>query len=686
MRNFIFLEDAFEIPKGFFLFFEFEDFALKDILQYRLKNKLPYRESELLSAMKELILIFKFFNEELSFFHRDIKLENILYSSKKNCYIVSDFSESKLTNSNAEFLVGTPFYMTPENYEAFKKKETKNKSSLLQNDIYALGIVFLLMKKGKFLEELSRESLIETKKSLQEDNSLSSTIIRNMIEENPEARPNYFSLHSKMIDIEVKNSETIHVTKITEFLLNISKDLKKKAENTLEVGIGFLLINQLDKSLEQLVHAKDQFISLNDEKNKALTMFYLGKIYYKLDLTEKAANHIEPCFNQIKGIFNEIPENISLSLEILAKYYQKIGRYVDAIMHYEENLINIEKRCGNFHHKIAEINENLGDIYEKLEQNEEACKRWNEAIGILKHNDEKRNDEKITQILSKIYKFHPSEMYDENESISSPKSKISGDKLKTVLEKNDENLLKQMNMSDNLIIPTTKFEKPKKSSLVKTNFDSLYENENNESIKNKIRSNSQKKVSIFEQTDKTIQNSIYKEQLLEKNEKNQTHIVQIDENFEKELIFTNKESSSFNMKNIIKFVQSEEEFKNNCRTKENSLVFQNNFLKIKSTINILRKNDAEYDLFVDLSYENTSLIKKIENIYSKIIGESKGMFLYLQQIKANEIDIKKSVTHSVFIKFKNLKFEIPLILFQGRYCNYINYFKIFYFFFFKFIL
>lgn len=645
-----------ELPKAIFIYLEYQDFSLKEILKYRFETKTPYKENELLCAFKQIIKIFKSFYEECSLVHRDIKIENILFSIKADSYVITDFSEAKFNNNSdseldEEIIIGTPLYFTPENFAAYLKKDLKNKSSLIENDLYALGIVFLLMKSPLLYEEMTKEALFSALKSLENDQSLSSRLISSMMHENPSKRETYFSLESKLFAInDEKNPERPIIMKIEEYLNLKSKEVKKQAENSLELGLVLILMNQLEKALENLNKAKSLFISIKEELKKALAMFYIGKIYYKLDLIEKAGEEIDPIFEDIKKLLTIEDQN--KGLEVLGLYYEKKARWVDAICCYEEKMADIEKKQGPFAMKLAELNDKLGDIYEKMSQNEEACKRWNEAIGILKRNEE--NEDIINKIYDKIYKFHPSEISEDIESNFSMSIKGRGS---TKVAKEDfDNIFKEKKPLSNEIkllppignelkVPISQIEKVKKSS--------IFSFGNNEG-----------------KTKKTLRFSMgNNEAFIDKNEKNpKVNLILKDLEFEKGLLFINRENFPQNIKNIIRFEQSSEEFIRSCLQKEESLVYQNEFLAIfaKETA-FIRKNEMEYDLILELKYENRSKINKINNIYAKFQSDSQGVFLNVQQLKGNELESMKNVSHLVFVKFKALKFEIPVMFFFGKY-------------------
>ena len=45
--------------------------------------------------------------------HRDLKLENILYSKTEGTFKIGDFGYAKLNESKVEKIVGTPGYIAP---------------------------------------------------------------------------------------------------------------------------------------------------------------------------------------------------------------------------------------------------------------------------------------------------------------------------------------------------------------------------------------------------------------------------------------------------------------------------------------------------------------------------------------------------------------------------------------------
>ena len=69
--------------------------------------------------------------------HRDLKLENILYSNADGNFKIADFGLAMKTNSKYTKIVGTPGYMAPE---LLVKSEFKIAD--IRSDIYSMGLIF----------------------------------------------------------------------------------------------------------------------------------------------------------------------------------------------------------------------------------------------------------------------------------------------------------------------------------------------------------------------------------------------------------------------------------------------------------------------------------------------------------------------------------------------------------------
>jgi len=73
---------------------------------------------------------------ELSIYHRDLKLQNILYVPNK-CAKIIDFGMATLMSDSSESFVGSPLFMSPQ--VIFNEKYS------YKCDIWSLGIIFYCM-------------------------------------------------------------------------------------------------------------------------------------------------------------------------------------------------------------------------------------------------------------------------------------------------------------------------------------------------------------------------------------------------------------------------------------------------------------------------------------------------------------------------------------------------------------
>ena len=88
--------------------------------------------------------------------HRDLKLENIVYSKKDGNFKIADFGLAMKNNTKYTKIVGTFGYMAPE---LFTKSDLKVTD--LRSDIYSMGLIFYEIFTGcQFYKGNSQDELL----------------------------------------------------------------------------------------------------------------------------------------------------------------------------------------------------------------------------------------------------------------------------------------------------------------------------------------------------------------------------------------------------------------------------------------------------------------------------------------------------------------------------------------------
>ncbi|MGO9587745.1 MAG: protein kinase domain-containing protein [Limisphaerales bacterium] len=176
--NIVTVYDFGETQGNYFLLMEFVDgMTLRKLLQAR-----RLASAEALAIVPQICQALQYAHEQ-GVIHRDIKPENILLD-KKGQVKIADFGIAKLLDqapqdislTGAKDVVGTPYYMAPEQIE---KPQTVDSRA----DIYSLGVVFYEMLTG----ELPLGNFPPPSQKVQIDVRLDEVVLRAM-EKEPERR------------------------------------------------------------------------------------------------------------------------------------------------------------------------------------------------------------------------------------------------------------------------------------------------------------------------------------------------------------------------------------------------------------------------------------------------------------------------------------------------------------------
>lgn len=191
--------------------------------------------------------------------HRDIKPSNILIDNNEHVYIL-DFGIAWLAaNGKPENIVGTPDYMSPEQFSA-----PESVSHL--SDFYSLGIIMYEMFTAS-LPPGHRENLNQELHSLPPE--LSSLILQ-CLQNKPENRPpSADNIHLKLLSIikgaHLNNTQKLEAT--SAFKNTDEKYLLLDVIKRDQYGAVFLFENKKNKSLLVLKKRKNSFAGYQEAKS-----------------------------------------------------------------------------------------------------------------------------------------------------------------------------------------------------------------------------------------------------------------------------------------------------------------------------------------------------------------------------------------------------------------------------------
>ena len=144
-----------------FVLYVLMDLALHDWdfeIEERKKTKKYYKESELISILKQICSALEFLQKEKNIAHRDIKPENILVF-KNDVYKLGDFGEAKINKllKNAKATIrGTEMYMSPLLFKSLQENQDDVTHDIFKSDVFSLGycLIFAAALDFKVISEI----------------------------------------------------------------------------------------------------------------------------------------------------------------------------------------------------------------------------------------------------------------------------------------------------------------------------------------------------------------------------------------------------------------------------------------------------------------------------------------------------------------------------------------------------
>jgi len=189
------------------------ELALRDWgqdISFREKNKIYYKEEELINITKQIIKGLLFLKKK-NIAHRDIKPQNILIFPN-NIFKLADFGEAKTVNNLSSLLTlkGCELYMSPALYWGWINGKRNLAHNIFKSDIFSLGycLVYAItlnicvlqkIRRLKDNNEITKVFLNNTNKNIYSQKFID--IICKMIDINEEQRYDIENVNKKIEDI-----------------------------------------------------------------------------------------------------------------------------------------------------------------------------------------------------------------------------------------------------------------------------------------------------------------------------------------------------------------------------------------------------------------------------------------------------------------------------------------------------
>ena len=171
------------------------ELAIKDWgqdISFREKNKMHYKEGELINITKQIIKGLLFLKSK-NIAHRDIKPQNILIFPN-NIFKLTDFGEAKTVNNSTSLLTlkGCELYMSPALYWGWIHGKRNLVHNIYKSDIFSLGycLVYAITLNICILQEIRR---------LKDNNEITNMFLNN-VNKNIYSQK-FIDIICKMIDI-----------------------------------------------------------------------------------------------------------------------------------------------------------------------------------------------------------------------------------------------------------------------------------------------------------------------------------------------------------------------------------------------------------------------------------------------------------------------------------------------------
>ncbi|EAS02435.3 tetratricopeptide repeat protein (macronuclear) [Tetrahymena thermophila SB210] len=448
-QPFIQLQDVFGLErtnqKTLILVMDYCQCNLMEIINYRKDNRLYWKEEELMFIFKQMLEGLKLLQDK-RICHRDLKMQNILFSAKDIKYKIGDFSEGKfLQNSQQEqskedqmlhSFRGTWKYLSPELSTALKNVEDVCAYDPYLSDLYSLGVLFtdlVSLNEVKF-----QTKVVNGNKSKNNSNYMTQMqayltaciqkntypkvcqLILSLLNESPENRKSFESI-LKSYELEIDLSQVI-LQQDKDISLEIENQREnskvmsqyQKAKKLFIIAEGYEKILKFERAIEAYQQVLQATIYMNTKTIRSRALYNVGRCYEKLGQFIKSLEFYQQCYYFRKKIYKPDSRRIGEILNALGIAYNKLGNQQESKNYYEQSLQIALNIYGQNHIIIANMYNNLGTVYFSLKQYSKSSQNFEQAISILKAINLEFQSFEILNNLSMVYleqgKFTQSEL------------------------------------------------------------------------------------------------------------------------------------------------------------------------------------------------------------------------------------------------------------------------------------
>ena len=327
--------------------------------------------------------------------HRDITLDNIMIYNNNNNIKIIDFGLSRFNQENTEkTIVGKKFYISPEIYKKFKKKNGDNKYAQydFNIDVFSLGVAMFYLMTYKYPFFLNSQKEYYRNEHYIDPNKYNEQlidIVMSMLETDENKRPTIQTIHQEMVNLIGINNMQIYY-QIRDNDINLENNYLKKREAffssifclypVYEIKHFFKLEktkkklnNEKKDSVEIIVNFIEALNNFGDSRKRLeLTNNFIEKISQKMSIF-KNNNNLTPKFI-IRKLFDYFYYNIN---EMFLYNNNNAFQFYELIKNDKNISEEIKRQVNEYKEKYSNI---FADVFYFLILRRIICPKCNSII------------------------------------------------------------------------------------------------------------------------------------------------------------------------------------------------------------------------------------------------------------------------------------------------------------------